>query len=462
MTFSEWFGTAGESTLPGRSAVWGGADERVLDLDEAWRRVHTDLRALGWTSSARFTRDLGPAAAQCILRDEAGVEVAEGVGAGKGSPDVALVGAHFEALEHAVAGPSWAERLPLVVAPGHAISAAWGEESWAQDLPPDTMLAAMPVRALGDGPDFVVPLSRCAPWYLQDGPSTEAVRAATGDRLDTSPLAAYATNSGCAIGASTDEALLHGLNELIERDSVSLFLLLTVLGGHPPPPVLAVTPGDLELSAVLEAGEAAVGAPITLLDLTTDLGIPSVLAVAGTDTDEPHYGAGASTSLRIAVERALTEIVQTARLREAVRRPLADGEAAVRGIGPGPSYRALAAEQHGRAASIRQRFARHPGLLRCATMSVSDHLSGPRRQIPPGPGRPAPLRTQIDSLVGALRSVGHAVGWTGLHRWETGTTVAHVHVPGLEVFQHVLVGHAPRPGPRAERLAGRRPRSPHS
>ena len=35
--------------------------------------------------------------------------------------------------------------------------------------------------------------------------------------------------------------------------------------------------------AYLEAAEAVIGSPVTLLDITTDLGIPCVLALAGTD-----------------------------------------------------------------------------------------------------------------------------------------------------------------------------------
>lgn len=453
MTFTTWFGTTGETVLPGRSASWGGAGEREIDLEQAWHRVHADLASLGWTSSARLTRAPGPAAAQCILRDRTGAEIPEGVGAGKGSPDVALVGAHFEALEHAVAGPSWAQRLPVVAASAGAVTPVWDDESWTEDLPPDASFAALPARALGGGADFLVPLFRCAPWYLQDGREATAVRDSTDDRLDTRPFAAYATNSGCAIGATTAEALVHGLNEVIERDSLSLFLLLTVLGGGKDPSVITVAPDDTDLTRVLAAAEGAVGGSITLLDLTTDLGVPSVLAVAGTEGDEPHYGAGSSLSPRIAVERAITEIVQTACLRDGVRTPWAGGEAQVDGIGPGRSYLAMAAEQDHRAPAIRDRFARHPDLLRCATMRIGDHLGGQSRVLPSDATPRVPVQEQVQRLVGALRASGHDVGWTLLHRWESGTAVVHVHVPGLELFHHVLVGHAPRPGRRARRLA---------
>ncbi|MFK5582267.1 YcaO-like family protein [Serinicoccus sp. LYQ131] len=461
MTFTSWRRTAGELTLPGRPFLWGGRGERELSGEQAWARIHGDLDDLGWTSSARWAERDGPSTAQCILRDGGGTEVELGVGAGKGRLDVALVGSHFEALEHAVTGPSWAEGLPVTTTlrGDPELTGAWAGEEWVGLLPDTARLTTLRATALGPGEDFPAPVFRSAPWLLDDTPEVDLLRRRTGDDTDYRAVAAYASNSGSAIGATADEAILHGLNEAVERDALSLFLLLHVLGGGPAPPRLTVPEEDHELAACLASAEEALGSPIAVLDITTDLGIPTVLCLAGTGTATPVYGSGASLDPRVAVERALTEIVQGHLLRRAVQDPGGtQASGATRPTGPGPHYLRLAREQSVQHQAVQDRFVSQPALLRCATLRLGD-LSPPER-VEPVPERaacdqPLSVPDQVAAVVRRLEDAGHRVGWVPLHTFGSGTTVGQVHVPGLESFHQVLVGHAPRPGARARRLRER-------
>ncbi|ANS78495.1 hypothetical protein SGUI_1099 [Serinicoccus hydrothermalis] len=454
MTFTSWRRTTGELTLPGRPFVWGGRAERELSGDQAWQRIHDDLGHLGWSSSARWADHAGPTAAQCILREGAR-EIELGVGAGKGRLDVAVVGAHFEALEHAVTGPSWAPHLPVTAvdrADPRLVEAWQGEEWW--DRLDGSSLACVRATALGAGEDFPAPLFRSAPWMLDESPEVGALRRRTGDDTDYGAAAAYSTNSGSAIGATAQEAILHGLNESVERDALSLFLLLHVLGGGPVPPLVRISPEDEELASCRTCAEEILGEEITLLDITTDIDVPCVLALAGTSTDEPVYGSGASNDLRVAVERALTEIVQGHLLRRAVAEPGTSGGEGSE-IGPGPSYLRLSQEQAGQHREVVDRFAAHPALLRCATLRLG-HLATPGAVTHvPLTATNRSVSEQVRWVVRSLQDAGHRAGWVPLQQWPSGTTVAQVHVPGLESFHQVLVGHAPAPGARAVRLRER-------
>lgn len=48
-------------------------------------------------------------------------------------------------------------------------------------------------------------------------------------------LSELSDNTGLAIGATPDEAIIHGINQWVERDAYSLFLLKTVINKNPIP-----------------------------------------------------------------------------------------------------------------------------------------------------------------------------------------------------------------------------------
>jgi ribosomal protein S12 methylthiotransferase accessory factor len=117
-----------------------------------------------------------------------------------------------------------------------------------------------------------------------------------------------ALSSGVAAGPSLAAAAVRGALELCERDAAALWWL----GGRPAKafalehPASAIGTG---LIARLRGGQA--GRRTTLLDITTDLGIPSVVAVS---VDPRHIGLACGFAARLdwenAIRAALLEMCQ--------------------------------------------------------------------------------------------------------------------------------------------------------
>ncbi|MCX6694436.1 MAG: YcaO-related McrA-glycine thioamidation protein [Methanomicrobiales archaeon] len=121
------------------------------------------------------------------------------------------------------------------------------------------------------------------------------------------PLFRTNTN-GLASGNTREEAVFHGLMEVVERDAWSLAEASRTTGNI----VRVDTPGtgsDLLLKF------AAAGVEVTVKDITSDLGIPTFAAVADDITlRDPSLltiGMGTHTKAGIALVRALTEVAQS-------------------------------------------------------------------------------------------------------------------------------------------------------
>ncbi|CAN5676603.1 hypothetical protein BH10ACI4_BH10ACI4_11630 [soil metagenome] len=140
-------------------------------------------------------------------------------------------------------------------------------------------------------------------------------------------ITSLGSSNGLASGNVREEAICQALCELIERDAWTL----ADLGAHLLPIARrrAVAPrgvyngpDDTEMFPSLEemddhASESfrAVGLQPVLHDITSDIGIPTVIAVVS-DESVPsmpmlHAGAGTHPDARVAVKRALTEVAQS-------------------------------------------------------------------------------------------------------------------------------------------------------
>lgn len=123
----------------------------------------------------------------------------------------------------------------------------------------------------------------------------------------------YESSNGCASGSNLEEAILYGLFEVIERDS----FLLTWYTRRPARP-LAVTDDEVPQLRGMRAVLDAVGYDLHLFDVTTELGLPSVLSlVLRRDDDGPvaFFAAGAHCDPRRAVASAAAEAVTNAVIR---------------------------------------------------------------------------------------------------------------------------------------------------
>jgi ribosomal protein S12 methylthiotransferase accessory factor len=124
--------------------------------------------------------------------------------------------------------------------------------------------------------------------------------------LRTHPYAMTDSN-GCAAGGNLPEATLHALCEIYERDAVAIWWYNRLR--RP-----SVDLGDLDdphARAVIEACHRA-GRSAWVLDITTDLGMPTYAAVScdGDDGGRVLFGFGAHPDGRRAIRRALAEMDQ--------------------------------------------------------------------------------------------------------------------------------------------------------
>ena len=122
------------------------------------------------------------------------------------------------------------------------------------------------------------------------------------------PADLYADSNGCAAGNTLEEAVLQGFYELAERDAFAIWWYnqLTV----PAADLGAFDDAYLDDAAEVYAGY---GRELWLLDITSDLGIPSFVALSrrvDAPTEDIIYGAGAHASPRLAALRAVCELNQ--------------------------------------------------------------------------------------------------------------------------------------------------------
>src|SRR5580693_9185397 len=118
----------------------------------------------------------------------------------------------------------------------------------------------------------------------------------------------HADSNGCAAGNTLEEAIVQGFLELVERDSYAIWWYNKLRRE------------ELDLDQFvdpylqnLRAHFAATGRQVWALDITTDLGIPSYVAMSYstiTGQEFVEYGSGSHFDPRIALLRALTEVNQ--------------------------------------------------------------------------------------------------------------------------------------------------------
>jgi ribosomal protein S12 methylthiotransferase accessory factor len=86
----------------------------------------------------------------------------------------------------------------------------------------------------------------------------------------------YETSNGCALGGSLEEAIFHGIMEVVERDS----FLMTWYAQLSLPRLDPYSANDQELQLMIERVRAVAGYDINFYNSTMENGIPSILAIA--------------------------------------------------------------------------------------------------------------------------------------------------------------------------------------
>ncbi|MBW5486988.1 YcaO-like family protein [Streptomyces bambusae] len=160
---------------------------------------------------------------------------------------------------------------------------------------PDDVLRWIPAQVWGTGEHCWVPLE-AGSYHVHPEPRP-------GQRWGR---VLYESSNGCALGATLDEAALHALLELLERDA----FLLTWWAGRPVPRIdwSSVTdPTTVELRAAMRRA----GYEVDLLVLTRDVPVPAVWALARNPRSSDKYSlttAAAHPDPAEAVRAAVAEL----------------------------------------------------------------------------------------------------------------------------------------------------------
>ena len=269
---------------------------RVRPPEETWDRVRGHLPSAGITRVADVTTldVLGVPVYQAVRPASRNLAVSQGKGATDAAARVSAVMEAFE-LWHA-------EDL----SPVPQVTVTVGEMREAN---------AIPLAALRWANGIRVPRGMPLAWVRAASCNGERhgwlprimLELDFRMRLELPPRLFELTSNGLASGNCLEEALLHGLCELIERHAL-------FLAREEPRRRLALIPGSIEdpwmrgvLARIREAGMK-----LALWDVTWEAGVPVVIAdLAGPDFPHVWRGSGCHPDPAVALSRALTEAIQS-------------------------------------------------------------------------------------------------------------------------------------------------------
>jgi ribosomal protein S12 methylthiotransferase accessory factor len=302
--------------------VNGTGAHREFTAEQTWERITPHLRRAGITRVADITHldRIGIPVYNAISpRSNDIISVYNGKGA---TPIDAKTSAVMEAIERF---SSWLPVRPAAIASYEELVAegrtVMHPSEYNLELAPD-------YRDSG-------PISWVEAWDLmaeepilvpQDG-------AVYQPRLHEQPCYRITTTNGLASGNSLEESICHALCELIERDAMTVAELVSnrlsqVLekGMFVPRHTEQITERlkeqhpHVRLSSLPPRPQALVqkfydaGLEVRLIDITSDLGIPSFFAATaedlGPNTSQGHGGFGTHPDAEVAIMRAITECAQ--------------------------------------------------------------------------------------------------------------------------------------------------------
>jgi ribosomal protein S12 methylthiotransferase accessory factor len=193
---------------------------------------------------------------------------------------------------------------------------AWGDEAFQlgsadvleTGLDPVTVTQMLAMLGL-DRAAPVPPIQWTEATRVTDGAGVLIPAGLCYRNLDQPGQPAIKLSSGCGAGIARDAALLHGLLELIERDAIALWWL----GGRKCRQVsveLMQTSGAAILLGELRRGTAS--RSTWLLDITTDIGIPTIAALSVDSETGRGLVGGFCAGLRYvdAIRNAVLELCQ--------------------------------------------------------------------------------------------------------------------------------------------------------
>lgn len=227
-------------------------------------------------------------------------------------------------------------------------------------------------------------------------------------------LSRYSSNSGIAFGCSRHEAMLHGLNEIIERHTLSK-VLMSLCGQHERRMLASPSAEVLDQVFSSQAELRVTAEGMKILITKTIYGVYFSMAIP--KRPDGRYpicpvGSGCSVNAYVAIERASTELLQTLELFD-------------------QSEKANDLKAY---ALIKRSLTLQP-LIHLETLRNIEYT---RRRLDP------PQRTlvadQIDHIIKKASATGLRIRCRSLFTSDNECAVTQVYIPGLERFNLIRAG----------------------
>jgi ribosomal protein S12 methylthiotransferase accessory factor len=286
--------------------------ERSYSLQAAEAALVSELDKLGYHYDFQFAGE-HIYTCKCVITEKAtGNFLASGNG--KGEKDASRIGSLFEATEHLFSHINYIDADTITYLESQAFCQG---NPMCDVLPLATLKDAVNVpipfleyKAVNGTQGCFYPLALSCPQYIDALLENEGV--GNTDHYIYERLEQYSSNSGTAIGMNSEEAIIHGILESIERTSLSEFLTKTfLLNQEKQLRVVDTRTLPAGVQDVCSRIEKESGQKVFIFEMPNKFGIPAFCSWL--EQDEYVIGMagyGCSLSTEHAVLRSLYELAQ--------------------------------------------------------------------------------------------------------------------------------------------------------
>lgn len=280
-------------TMPGSAKVFLQGTHRVRHPEHTWELIQHKLSSYGITRIADVTGldTIGIPVMMAVRPMAKTISVSQGKGQ---TAVLARVSAAMEGIELWHAEHAWPATIH-------------------HQTPGDELELSYSLSDLVNVPGGLVNASTPLDWITATGLNTgrstavpiEAIRLTTPSERRWTPIGIRRSSNGLASGNSREEAVLHALYEVIERDCLARPIDRTQVD------VASISSSDCACAELAERIITA-GVSLQIHALTNPFGIPCFHASVWSQ-DFPIYslGSGAHIAPEVALSRAITEAVQS-------------------------------------------------------------------------------------------------------------------------------------------------------